>query len=233
MKERGNHLLRNTVSACAAGLAVVSMSGCLPQTEQPVGAEGLPSVRVIGDSLTAFLEFEPDGGAFDRNNRLLTQDYNDAGFSADVVAEIGATTDDLNTLDTESFPTDITLIALGTNDMHTSVETGETQIPIETAQTNLNGYLGSITSSCVIIVGVAETETWGLNVNGTEWNNRLEQIAADRNLSGLKTIYVDWAAQVAEHPEYLEPNNVHHTDAGKAAYRADMLQSAQDCVATQ
>lgn len=224
------HLVRTGL----AGLALTS-AACLPQPSDFFGLEETPTVRVYGDSLTAHLEHRlpVENPVFDREQQYLTEAFNERGYQADIVAEIGASTTDLATLDMSVVePADIEIIALGTNDNHVDPVTGLPAVSFEQAQINLNNHLELLTPQCVVFVGNAETTAWGLHQTAAVWNDHLEQTARQRNESGQgQTIFVDWAEQVRANPTYVDPvDQVHMLPDGHNAYMAVMLDAADACV---
>ena len=63
-----------------------------------------------------------------------------------------------------------------------------------------------------------------------------EQIAAFDDAMGTLVAehpnvrVIDWASQVAEHPEYLQADGVHYNDAGATAYASMISLAVQECV---
>ena len=219
---------RRPLMTLAATAGILAASACLPQHGDFDAEEATINARVVGDSLTYQAEHTTAG---DELITLLSDELEADGYDPDVVAQIGATTDDLASLIvTPENQADITVVGLGTNDMHlVDTETGlQPAVSVEDATYNLETYLDAADSDCEVLVGVIESDDWGLNVSGPVWNAVLAQEAAERG-----GVYVDWAQIMAEHPEYTpSTGGVHHTAEGQAAYRAAIHEGIDDCKTT-
>jgi lysophospholipase L1-like esterase len=180
---------------------------------------------VFGDSLTSFVENGPDhdlrGGPDDSflTDRLVVE-----GYTASVSSLIGAATGDLASV-TPTIPApgaDVLLIALGSNDRSLDPTTGQAYVSVATAIANIDAAVAQTAAECNIVVTVAETTPWnGLNQTAPAYN------AALRALPGV--VVADWALVAASHPEYLRPNDVHHTTAGAAAYMDLFVDAVNAC----
>lgn len=170
-------------------------------------------VMIFGDSITYRLEHGP---GLDRTNQytLLTDHLVVTGHSASVSAMIGAVTNGLDSV-AQYVPApgaDILLIALGTNDMHVNTSTGTSYFTVEEAVANLSNAIDTIGAPCTILVTIAETEPWGLDVTGPAFNRALRAMPDVR--------IADWAPVVEADPGLVVSDGVHLTDAGVAAYTA-------------
>jgi len=209
----------------AAVVLAVSVAGCLPAPPPWKGSGSGPRVMVFGDSLTSYIENGPDhdlsGGPDDTflTNRLIVE-----GHPASVSSLIGSVTGDLANA-TPGIPapgTDVLLIALGTNDRGVDPNTGQAVVTADIAIANVNAAIASAAAECNIVVTVPETTTWkGLNLTAPAYN------AALRALPGV--VVADWASIAAAHPEYLRPNDVHHTTVGAAAYMELFVDAVDAC----
>lgn len=212
---------RNFAAIAALGALGV---GCLPN---PTPLEGPPeglTVGLAGDSLTYIAEH---GQPFDlERHRLTDRIEEEDGRRVSISALPGAVTDDLATqAEWPAVPMDIIAIALGTNDMHVDEQTGEPRTPLAVAEQNLTDYITAKNPGCVVAIGIAETEPWGLDQTGPQWNSFLAQLAAENS----DVIYINWAADVAAHPEYVGADEVHHTEAGQAAYVQSFRDGVNEC----
>jgi lysophospholipase L1-like esterase len=162
-------------------------------------------VLVFGDSLTYLAN----------NEDALTDQLVAAGYVASVSATGGATSQSLAADDlVEPEPgADITVIALGTNDIH---------LDIITSPGDIGGYIARIQTAfdrydagCDVAVTTVESEP--MAELAPLMNDALEEMAS--------VVVADWAAIVADHPEYLLEDGIHHTPGGQAAYR-DLIESA-------
>ena len=194
--------------------AVDSRSGRSPVSHQ------VAHVAVIGDSLTYQAEYGLDFKAIDdpTTPRDLTAAFLAAGFGVSTSLQYGATTFGLAQLPDWPAPVaDVVVIALGTNDRHDDAH------PLEQSQANLDTYLARWPDTCVVLVTIAETPVWGLDVYGPAWNAFLRDRA---------DVVADWAAIAADHPEYLLDDLVHHNAEGAEAYRELIVGASKRCVAT-
>lgn len=216
-------LIRNVAMAAALSVGAAAATGCLYEAEEPVGPPDATSVRIEGDSISwqAQHELGPNAGS----TFLLTAQMNAEGFSVDDDSLTGATASDL---DSKQIPadrvTDITFVALGTNDRHIKPNATETIIPLELSKSSVSGYLNRAMSKCFVFVGIQETPVWHTDETGPAWNAFLRS-EAER----VDGVYVDMDAVFDEHPEYIEPNNVHPTPAGMAAIRNIYVDAAEQC----
>ena len=180
---------------------------------------------VFGDSLTSFIENGPDHDLFGGpDDSFLTDTLVANGHAASVSSLSGASTADLVHV-TPKIPApgaNVLVIALGTNDRANDPATGKPPISVATALANVNAAIVQTAAECNIVVTVAETTPWGrLDQNAPAYNAGL------RALPGVNV--ADWALLVAAHPEYLLPNEVHHTTAGAAAYMALFVDAVDAC----
>lgn len=203
----------------AAVVLAVSVAGCLPSPPPWKGSGSGPRVMVFGDSLTSYIENGPGHDLFGGpDDTFLTDRLIVEGHPASVSSLIGAETGDLANV-TPGIPepgTDVLLIALGTNDRR------EARVTVDAAIANVNAAIARAAAECNIVVTVAETTTWGsLNLFAPAYN------AALRALPGV--VVADWASIAAAHPEYLAPNDVHHTTVGAAAYMELFVDAVDAC----
>jgi lysophospholipase L1-like esterase len=226
--------IKRTLLLIAAGPL---LAGCLARGGAYQGPADATTVGVAGDSLVYQAEYglgleNPDPDHF------LTDVLVAAGYQDSIGATIGAATTDLaawaidpNTGQFVGWPTApvVSVTALGTNDMAINTTTGLPAVSVEQAAANLQAHLNRIAQAridqgveggCDVLVGVAQVPTWGLDRYGPQLNAAMQQIA---------DVYVDWPAIVAEHPEYLNPNDPHQTAVGREAYRQAILAGVQEC----
>jgi lysophospholipase L1-like esterase len=199
-------------------LAAALATGCLPAPSawrEPVAP--VARVGVIGDSLVYAAEYGP--GTPDVNDPATPHDLSDAlvdaGYAASLSALIGAKTEDLVELPDWPDPVaDIIVIALGSNDRRDGT------VPVTEMAADLEGYLARWPDACIVLVTIAATSPWQLDVYGPEWNAYLASTA---------DVLADWTAVTVEHPEYLGSDGVHHTPDGQAAYRQLVVDSVSGC----
>jgi len=212
-----------------AGSLIVS--GCLARPTPWVGS-GL-RVGVAGDSEIYQLEHD----TLNDSQHHLTDALVVAGFQVSTADVIGASTNDLAALlnhapETAGWPVpapQITVTALGVNDMHIDADTGQPHTPVAAAQANLTAYLDQVDaagSRCDALVEIPETTPWGLDGTGPVWNAFLASTAETHVV-----VVVPWASTVAQHPEYVRSDGVHQTTAGKTAYLAAILAAVRNCAA--
>ena len=200
-------------------LVAALASACLPAPSPWVGPPApVARVGVIGDSLTFAAEYGP--GLPDTADPATPHDLSDAlvdaGYAASLSALIGATTEDLVELPDWPEPVaDVVVIALGSNDRN------EGAVPVTAMAANLEGYLARWPDACVVLVTIAETSPWQLDVYAPEWN---------AHLASRADVLADWTAVTVEHPEYLLSDGVHHTPDGRAAYRQLIVDSVGGCI---
>ena len=225
-------------------LLVAALSACIPAPKEWQG-EGT-KVVVFGDSLTWWAEHGQDGFDAPEGTQLLTDALIDAGFSASVNAVIGHTANDgseiLAKWDENMAPPDIVVVAYGSNDLHNIVKPdkdGQTTTQSQVQQDYLNFVSQFQTkwpnhTPCVVMVNVHDrSETWGLDVNGPEFNFFVT--------GGLAAIYypifqsVDWDA-VASDPAHADmwetdPDLVHfdQDEQDIRVYRDLLVNGAIQC----
>lgn len=208
------------VVVATATLVVAMGTACLPQPTAWVEPDDpIAHVAVIGDSLTYQAEYGQDFKEIDDPTapRDLTAAFVAAGFGVSTSLQIGADTFGLAQIPEWPAPVaDVVVIALGTNDRHDDAH------PLEQSQANLDTYLARWPDACVVLVTIAETPVWGLDVYGPAWNAFLRERA---------DVLADWTPIAAAHPEYLLDDLVHHNAEGAAAYRTLMVDAAAQCVA--
>ncbi len=205
----------------SAVVIVLGVAACLPRPAPWVG-DGAEHVMVFGDSLTFQANHGTDGGPPDQSVTFLTDQLVAAGYATSVASNFGATTEDLESV-TGEIPepgADILVIALGTNDLH--IVNAAPRSSVEASLVNLDRAILQAAASCVVLIGVADVDTWGLSANADEFNTGLTERA---------DVYGNWATIIDAHPEYLRgDDNIHHTAAGAAAYR-DLITTSVDACA--
>jgi len=218
----------------AASIAVVTggvvlISACLPQPSLWTGS-GL-RVAVVGDSQIYMLQHDKFGDA----EQNMTDALVASGYEVSTSDMIGAKATDLPpfmapSLDTAGWPAtgpQIAVTALGVNDMHVDPTTEQSMTPISIAEFDYGVYLNFVDaagSRCDVLVQIPETTPWGLNQTGAVWNAFLSSIASQST-----AVVVPWASTVAQHPEYLGPDGVHQTAAGKVAYLGAITSALNTC----
>src|SRR5262245_798711 len=219
------------VGAGLCFLAVLLLlSGCLPAPSAWVGSG--PYVAVAGDSQIYGLEHD----ALNDAQHHVTDAFVASGYEVSVSTLIGAATGDLagfvqSSPSTAGWPDpgpQITVTALGVNNIHIDTTTAPPSTPGATAEVNLTAYLNAVDaagSKCDVLVEIPATTPWGLDRTGPSWNAFLASAAANR-----VAVVVPWAGIVAQHPEYLS-DGVHQTATGKAAYLAAILDAVRQCAA--
>jgi hypothetical protein len=183
---------------------------------------------VVGDSLTYQAEH---GTAPDPSyaTHILTDELNTAGYATRVAARSGADTRSLRMWAGWQTPPDIVVMALGTNDRRWAPVPGmvPTGFPFQLhiSQPNVVNYLNHWPNTCMVLVGVTERPNkWRHDVYGPYWNRWL------RYYAGLRGgVFVDWAGISAGHPEWFVADQLHHTAAGQAAYRAAITKGVESC----
>ena len=214
--------------AIVAGVVAISIvaAGCLPKPSSWTGSG--KHVAFTGDSIT----YNTEHDALGDTNHHLTDALVAAGYAVSSSDGIGANTADLAGLDPWPAPgAQIVSIEIGTNDMHAT--NGQPGTPYATAEANYNTYLAAQDAAgvrCIVLVEIAQTSPWGLDVTGPVWNAYLASVAAARPVGS--TVILPWAALTAEHPEYLGTDGVHPTAAGKAALIADVTQAMNTSAAS-
>jgi hypothetical protein len=147
---------------------------------------------------------------------------------------IGAATADLVSTNPHRFRgwpspgADYDVTALGTNDMHVDPATGRSNVPVDQALDHLDSYLDKEEAAgveCHVLVEIAETSPWGLDVTGPAWNRKLALEARQRR----NTVVVPMASILKRHLEYLTSDGVHTTASGQAAYRTAVLNALAQC----
>jgi len=227
---------RSWYKRVCAGLGFLAvlllLSGCLPAPSAWVGSG--PHVAVAGDSQVYWLEHD----ALDDAQHHMTDAFVAASYTVSVSSLPGAKTVDLaEFVQSSSPPTagwpdpgpQITVTALGVNDMRIDTTTGQPYTPVATAEANYTAYLNAVDaagSKCDVLVEIPDTTPWGLNQTGPLWNAFLASAAASR-----VAVVVPWASTVAQHPEYLQDDGVHQTATGKTAYLAAILGAVGQCAA--
>ena len=167
----------------------------------------------------------------------MTDAFVAAAYTVSVYSLIGAKTEDLagfvqSSPSTAGWPDpgpQITVTALGVNDMRIDTTTAQASTPVATAKANFTAYLNAVDaagSQCDVLVEIPNTTPWGLNQSGASWNAFLASEAGSR-----VAVVVPWAGMVAQHPEYLQADGVHQTAIGKAAYLTAMLDAVEQCAA--
>jgi hypothetical protein len=229
------HSSRSWYKRVVAGLGFLAvlllLSGCLPSPSAWVGSG--PYVAVAGDS--EIYELEHD--ALNDAQHHMTDAFVAAGYTESLSSMIGASTGDLagfvkSSPSTAGWPDSgpqITVTALGVNDMHVDTTTGQPSTPVATAEANYTAYLNAVDaggSKCDVLVEIPTTTPWGLNQTGPSWNAFLASAAGSR-----VAVVVPWAAMVAQHPEYVVADGAHQTAIGKAAYLAAILDAVGQCAA--
>tara|TARA_R110002049_G_scaffold44030_11_gene129146 strand:+ start:196 stop:1275 length:1080 start_codon:yes stop_codon:yes gene_type:complete len=119
----------------------------------------------------------------------------------------------------------ITVIALGSNDARI----------IAAGMTTENGYTAAVhradlmtavevaqsTSQCVLITNV--TDNWDVpnfEAAVAAVNANIESVIAEKDRPGSKrVILLDWVGRQQGHPEYYAEDGLHHSEAGKEAYK--------------
>lgn len=182
-------------------LAVVLCAGCLP-APQPWTGSG-PRVAMTGDSLMYTAENGPGlESPDDPESRYLSDAV---GFSTSISTQVGATTSDLAGLSWSESP-DVIVVALGSNDLRDGT------VPASTALSNIAEHAARWPEACLITVEVAETFPWNLDETAPPFND---------GLASISDVVVPWASIVAEEPELLLSDGVHHADEG-SRYRAEI-----------
>lgn len=183
--------------------------GCLPSPTAWVG-DGT-RVAVAGDSLVFAAEYGNDPGL---GTQFLTDQLNASGRSAAISAALGASMGDL----TQSWPEpgpEILVVGLGSNDMH------DGQVPLVDALEHLDAHLARYEGACTVLIGIAESTPWQLDVYGPALNAALAQRA---------DIFVDWAAIVEAQPDLVDSvDGVHMPPAGRQAYRDAIVAGVGAC----
>lgn len=217
-----NPVPRMLVTAVAAILAVVVLAGCILPGSIPtgwtwVGPTHGTHVAVVGDSLTWQAEHGSSSTSdpYYLRHRLIDQ-LNGEGWSARVAALSGETTAVLRKWVYWQSAPDVIVMALGTNDQYFDV-------PLATSIANVRGYLARWPNARVVYVGVVPSLPRGIADTAPAWNDWLRGEAA-----ATGGIYLDWPVISAGHPDWFVADQLHHTAAGQAAYRAAIVAAVQE-----
>lgn len=168
-----------------------------------------PHVAVVGDSLAWQAEHGSSSTSDPYYQRhYLTDALGAEGWYSRIAARSGATTDSLRLWSQWASAPDVIVMALGTNDNYYSV-------PPATSLARIRTYLARWPAARVVYVGVAPSVPRGIADTAPAWNELLRQEAARTG-----GVFLDWAAISAGHPDWFVADQLHHTPAGQAAYRA-------------
>jgi len=206
--------------AIAAAVMTMFVTACLPPFGPWSGDGDGPLVAVVGDSLVHAAQFD-GGNDPDDPDRFLDDELAAGGYRSTVSARIGADTADLARLEAPAEPADVVIVALGTNDLDRGVT-------VERAIANIVDFLDRLSPRCAAVVTVVvDAPDWGLDVTAPPYNAALADLGATRD----DLVVADWATRSSSHPEWFAHDQVHHTEAGRAAYRQLVREAADECAA--
>ena len=207
----GGNMKSKTVLALIVAALLLVASGCLGAPTAWTGPSDGLRVGFYGDSMTQLAE---TGGGADQGPdapHMLTDAMVAAGFQSSYSALIGATSPDLKSI---SYPAgtpapQVVVVALGTNDLHAGYANPQTII------SNIVTFINRMKPECAIIVNIEEIPIWGLSTYAPPYNRLLDKLAASRP----DVVIADWNSEVQADPSLHQPDTVHESVAGQAAYR--------------
>jgi lysophospholipase L1-like esterase len=167
-----------------------------------------PKVAVVGDSLAFEAADEVEGDL--------------VGLDVDVRATPGVDAEDLS-YELKDIPLDELAaigVSVGTNDAFEGLTAAE--------EDELRAVASTLSRvPCVRWMTVAEGVGSEQRQAGARGVNELLGEIAEHH-PGIEV--VPWHLELADHPEWVAPDGVHHTEAGAAAYAARLSDALWDCV---
>jgi len=239
----------NTMKRTVVQIALVALSACIPDDTSKPGwglfpgatgsndTGGSPGIVVVGDSLVFGVDVQTLANAirFFRGTDSFVAAAGGASMAHfNKPTLIGAA--GLSTIQQyEDFfgTVRITVVALGSNDAR--IITGERgqsdgyTLDEFAQQAELAVSSGLSHSQCVVLVNVANH--W--DIAAPDIVDQINATLAELGTGDSRVRTADWNAFSAPHPEWFaSPTDIHHSDAGKIAYRDFINNAVASAMAT-